>query len=108
MGLGWWGSTLAEGAVAAGAEIAGGFARNAGSRHVFVAAHDGTSFESYEDVLGASDVDSILLATTPETGGAEGKEMVAVLKTAIASGEFQAARSGSLLQMSMAIQKESR
>ncbi len=32
VGLGWWGNVLAEGAVAAGAEIVGGFARSPQSR----------------------------------------------------------------------------
>jgi predicted dehydrogenase len=67
VGLGWWGNVLAEGAVAAGAEIAGGFARSPQSRDEFVEAHGGVAFESYEEVLGAHNVDGILLATPHTT-----------------------------------------
>ncbi len=70
VGLGWWGSVLADGAKAAGAEIVGGFARRNESRSTFQSTHGGRQFESYEEVLHASDVDGILLAT-PHTAHAD-------------------------------------
>lgn len=70
VGLGWWGSVLARGAVAAGAEIVGGYARREESRRAFLESHGGRSFQSYEEVLAADEVDGILLAT-PHTTHAE-------------------------------------
>jgi predicted dehydrogenase len=70
VGLGWWGSVLARGAVAAGAEIVGGYARREESRREFIESHGGRPFESYDEVLAADDVDGVLLAT-PHTTHAE-------------------------------------
>jgi predicted dehydrogenase len=70
VGLGWWGSILARGAVAAGADLVGGFARGEESRRAFVEAHGGRPFKSYEEVLAADDVEGVLLAT-PHTTHAE-------------------------------------
>jgi predicted dehydrogenase len=63
VGLGWWGSVLARGGLAAGAEIVGGYARREESRREFLESHGGRAFGSYEDVLAADDVDGVLLAT---------------------------------------------
>ncbi len=70
VGLGWWGNVLAEAAVAGGAEIAGGFARTAETREAFAAKHGGQAYESFEQLLEASDVDGVLLAT-PHTAHAD-------------------------------------
>jgi predicted dehydrogenase len=67
VGLGWWGRVLANGAVAAGAEIVGGFARRESSRREFVESQGGRSFDTYDEVLSAADVDGILLATPHTT-----------------------------------------
>ena len=69
VGLGWWGKVLARGATSAGAEIVGGFARSAESRSDFQSELGGRTFESYEQVLEATDVDGILLATPHTTHG---------------------------------------
>lgn len=63
VGLGWWGKVLADGARSAGAEIVGGYARSQASREEFADSYGGRPFASYEDVLGADEVDGILLAT---------------------------------------------
>ena len=65
VGLGWWGSVLATGAAATGAEIAGGFARREESREAFVESHGGLA--SFREVLAAEDVDGILIATPRTT-----------------------------------------
>lgn len=67
VGLGWWGSVLARGAAAAGAEIVGGHARGEESRRSFVESHGGRAFQSFEEILAAEDVDGILLATPHTT-----------------------------------------
>jgi len=67
VGLGWWGSVLAKGAVAAGAEVVGGFSRRAESRGAFVESQGGRSFDTFEQVLESADVDGILLATPHTT-----------------------------------------
>lgn len=67
VGLGWWGAVLAKAAVAAGAEIVGGFARNEESRRAFLESHGGRGFASFDEVLGADDVDGILVATPNTT-----------------------------------------
>lgn len=63
VGLGWWGNVLAEGAVAGGAEIAGGFARTPETRDAFAVKHGGRAYESYEQILEDPDVDGVVLAT---------------------------------------------
>lgn len=67
VGLGWWGSVLAKGAAAAGAEIIGGYARREESRQAFVADHGGRSFATFDELLAADDVDGVLLATPHTT-----------------------------------------
>jgi predicted dehydrogenase len=63
VGLGWWGEVLARGAVAAGADIVGGYARSEESRQAFIESFGGRPFQSYEELLAADDVDGVLLAT---------------------------------------------
>jgi predicted dehydrogenase len=67
VGLGWFGNVLAEAAVGAGARVVGGYARSETSREAFVASHGGRSFDSYEQILDAPDVDGVLLATPHST-----------------------------------------
>jgi len=67
VGLGWWGNVLAEGAVAGGADIAGGFARTPETREAFATKHSGRAYESYEEVLEDRDVDGLILATPHTT-----------------------------------------
>lgn len=67
VGLGRWGDVLAEGAVAAGAEIVGGFARTLESREAFAEKQGCRTFESFERILQAPDVDGVLLATPHST-----------------------------------------
>lgn len=111
IGLGWWGKILADGARAAGAEIVGGYARSRASRDEFTASYGGRSFGSYEQALGADDVDGILLATPHLThadliraAAAAGKHVfvekpltlrVASAKSAVAAAE----ESGIVLQV---------
>lgn len=67
VGLGWWGKVLAKGAVAAGAEIVGGFARDPEARRSFAADLGGRPFRSIDEVFGSDDVDGVLLATPHAT-----------------------------------------
>lgn len=67
VGLGWWGNVLADGAVAGGAEIAGGFARTPETRKAFVAKKGGRAYETIEEVLEDPNVDGVLLATPHTT-----------------------------------------
>ncbi|HEX9848507.1 MAG TPA: Gfo/Idh/MocA family oxidoreductase [Acidimicrobiia bacterium] len=67
VGLGWWGNVLAKGAAAAGAEVVGGFARQAESRQAFAESQGGRSFHTFGQVLDSTDVDGILLATPHTT-----------------------------------------
>jgi predicted dehydrogenase len=67
VGLGWWGRVLARAAVAAGAEIVGGFARTPANRVAFTEEFGGRGFASYESILAADDVDGVLLATPHST-----------------------------------------
>lgn len=67
IGLGWWGGVLARGAMTAGAEIVGGYARSEESRRSFVEEHGGRPFQTFDEVLEADDVDAILLATPHTT-----------------------------------------
>jgi predicted dehydrogenase len=67
VGLGWWGKVLAGGARAAGAEIAGAYARSEESRDQFVAEYGGRSFGSYDELLSSDEVDGVLLATPHST-----------------------------------------
>lgn len=69
VGLGWWGKVLADGARSAGADLVGGFARSPAARDEFTTSYGGRPFASYEEVLGADDVDGILLATPHLTHG---------------------------------------
>jgi predicted dehydrogenase len=66
-GLGWWGRVLAQAAVGAGAEIAGGFARTAATRESFTTEFGGRAFESYQAMLDDPGVDGVLLATPHST-----------------------------------------
>lgn len=67
IGLGWWGGVLARGAMTAGAEIVGGYARSEESRRSFVEEHGGRPFQTFDEVLEADDVDAILVATPHTT-----------------------------------------
>jgi predicted dehydrogenase len=64
---GWWGGVLADAATSIGAEIVGGFARRPQARQEFVRDRGGREFDSYNEVLGADDVDGVLLATPNST-----------------------------------------
>lgn len=70
VGLGWWGKVLADGALAAGAEIAGAYARRPTSRSDFIDGYGGREYLSFDEVLGDPEVDGLLLAT-PHTTHAE-------------------------------------
>ena len=70
VGLGWWGRVLADGARAAGAEIAGAYARSEESREQFVAGYGGRSFGSYDELVASDEVDGVLLATPHSTHAA--------------------------------------
>jgi predicted dehydrogenase len=67
VGLGWWGGVLADAATSIGATIVGGFARRPQSREEFVRDRGGREFLSFDEVLGADDVDGVLLATPNTT-----------------------------------------
>lgn len=58
---------LADAATSVGATIVGGFARRPQSRQEFARDRGGREFESYDEVLGADDVDGVLLATPNST-----------------------------------------
>lgn len=67
IGLGWWGSVLAEGAVAAGAELAACYARSPEARDEFAAKHGCAAAPSFEAVLEDPTIDGIMLATPHTT-----------------------------------------
>jgi predicted dehydrogenase len=68
VGLGWFGDVLADAARAAGlADVVACFARSPDTRATFARAHACREAESYEALLGAADVDAVMLATPHST-----------------------------------------
>jgi predicted dehydrogenase len=65
VGLGGWGSVLADAALAGGAEIAGGFARV--PAHPFIEKSGGRADDGYDAILADPGVDGVMLATPHTT-----------------------------------------
>ncbi len=67
VGLGWWGSTLADKARLGGLEIVSCFARTKESRELFAESHDCRSASSLDELLSDPDVEAALIATPHST-----------------------------------------
>ena len=67
IGLGWWGSTLAEKARDAGLELVSCFARTPEAREEFAQKHGCRTADSLEAVLSDHDVEAVLIATPHST-----------------------------------------
>ena len=69
VGLGGWGSRLAEAAVEAGVTLSSCFARTPNTREAFAEGHGCRPAESFEEILENPEVEGILLATPHSTHG---------------------------------------
>jgi predicted dehydrogenase len=68
IGLGWWGSELAEAVTKTGrAEIVSSFARRPGGREAFAEKHDCRAAGSIEELLADPEVEGVLIATSHQT-----------------------------------------
>ena len=68
IGLGWFGGVLAESARSSGvAEVVASYARTEGTRVAFAEKHGGRAVGDLDEMLAASDVDGVLVATPHST-----------------------------------------
>ncbi|MDH4115832.1 MAG: Gfo/Idh/MocA family oxidoreductase [Acidimicrobiia bacterium] len=67
VGLGWWGSTLADRAEAAGLDLVSCFARSTDSRVEFAEARGCRSAATWDELLSDPDVEGVLIATPHST-----------------------------------------
>ena len=68
IGLGWWGSTLAEAAAGSGlATVVSGYARRPEGRAVFAEKHGCRSADTLDELLDDPDVEAVLIATSHQT-----------------------------------------
>ena len=64
IGLGWWGTALADAALASGkARVTGGFARTPSSREDFIGKYGGRNFGSLEALLADGETEAVVIAT---------------------------------------------
>ena len=64
IGLGWWGATLADAALASGGvKVTGGFARTPSSREEFVGKYGGRNFASLDEVMADVETEAVVIAT---------------------------------------------
>ncbi|MDH3425536.1 MAG: Gfo/Idh/MocA family oxidoreductase [Acidimicrobiia bacterium] len=69
VGLGWWGSNLADAATKEGAEVVAAFARTPSSREAFAAKHPCRTPDTLEEIWNDPEIDGVLLATPHTTHG---------------------------------------
>ncbi len=68
LGLGWWGSSLADAVEAGGlAEIVACYARTPGTREAFAGKHGGRPAASLEEMLADPEIEGIIIATSHQS-----------------------------------------
>jgi predicted dehydrogenase len=68
VGLGWWGSTLADAVDKGGlAEIVIGYSRKPSGREAFATKHDCRAADSFEDLLADPEVEGVVIATSHQS-----------------------------------------
>ncbi len=67
IGLGWWGSLLAERGAKAGLDFVACYSRSPEGREAFAEAHDARPASTLDEVLGDPDVEAVLISTPHST-----------------------------------------